>query len=97
MQPLWTKKPRNLSGQKKIMPPLRTKNYHATSWYKKNHTTSLDNKSHENSWDKKNCASSWGGKITQPLRTKQKLSELLGQKNHGISQQKNHTTSWDKK
>ena len=43
MQPLGTKKSRNLQGRKKITQPLGTKKNHATSW-DKNHATSQDKK-----------------------------------------------------
>ena len=78
------KKSNNLSGQKKIMQPVRTKII-MQPLGTKNIMQPLRTK--------KNCATSLNRKITQIPRTK-KLHNLSGQTNHAISLDiKNHATS----
>ena len=88
MQPLMTKKSRNLldkkshatSRTKKNHATSRDKKFHATSWNKqKNHVTSWDKKKSCKLWGQKNQGTSSEQKIRQPLRTKKKLRNLSGQ------------------
>ena len=61
-----------------------------TFWDQKNSPDlSGQKKNHAFSQDKK--------KITQPLRTKKKIVQLLGTKEITSRDKKNHATSWDKK
>ena len=75
------KKSSNISGQTKIMQPLRKKINTLplrTRNITQNHATSWDQKKSSNLSDKKNHATSWDKKIMQPLKTKQ-ITGSMGQ------------------
>ena len=87
-QPLRKKILCNLSGQKKIMQPVRTKKNH-TTYREKNHKNLFGikitqplgtEKNHLTYWDKKKSPNLLGEKITQPLGTKKKSPNLSGKK-----------------
>ena len=70
-----TKKSGNLSGHKKIMQPLGTKNT-TISFDKKNYAISEDKKKQATSRDKKNHATSWGKKISRNLLGQKEMHSL---------------------
>ena len=91
-----TKKSGNLSGHKKIMQPLGTKNT-TISFDKKNHAISEDKKKTSNlSGQKKSCNLLGQKNITQPLGTKRNALSR-DKKDDTTSRKKNHTTFWDNK